>query len=93
MALGHLGQLNGMHCESRMLKFLYKYMLLSGNIFVCHYVISFQTRILNSIAVGIFPWSIQGILRPVAFSVILCCHPFEDMIALRKQEFLKSVSE
>jgi len=36
MALGHLGQLNGDHYESRMLKFRYKYMLLSTNFLVLH---------------------------------------------------------
>jgi len=72
MVLGHLGQFNGIRCESRILKFLYKCILLSGNLFVFHYVISFQTRILNSIALGI-----SRLLESFLYFGTFCffCHP------------------
>jgi len=58
--LGHLGQLNGIHCESRMFKVLHKNVFLSGNLFFLYCVTSYQTQILNAITVGIRVLSILG---------------------------------
>jgi len=85
MTLGHLGQFDEIHCDSRTHKVLSNYMLMSGLFFVVHCVWSFQVHTFNSTStladISRF-WSILGILEPFAFSVFLFCHLFwGDVIA------------
>ena len=89
MALGHLGQFDEFHCDSRTHKVLSNYILTLG-VFSCHCVWSFQVQMFNSTPADISRfWSILSILEPYAFSVFLFCHPFGGHDSLKNKRFTK----
>ena len=94
MALGHLGQFDEFHCDSRTHKVLSNYISTLG-VFPCPWVVhcvwSFQVHMFNSTPADISRfWSILFILEPYAFSVFLLCHPFGGRDSLKKnQKFTK----
>jgi len=53
MALGHLGQFNKIHCDSRPHKVLLNYVLISGHCSDFHRVLNSQTKIMDSTAAKI----------------------------------------
>ena len=85
MTLGHLGQFDEIHCDSRTHKVLSNYILVWGFFFVVYGVFKYTCSILPLLIFlvsGVF-W---GILKPFAFFVFLFCHPFGGRDSLKKRK-------